>query len=560
MKLRLAEIVFLTFALFAYAQAQGVESPPVTSFRPDTSLPRVNVPEFVITGKAETELPMADKPSIEIDSSYFQAQSLAGLGIDVPMNHSLSAQGLEGGVSPSLFARASIGHYMTTDYLLSGGGGVNGYLLSGSLSGNYTSGFMPNTIQRSLSVQGGIAKDFEFDEVTRTRNSVDAAYSRTSYFLYGSVTPNLLRTTDHLKVGIQSDMDFGEVPLMAGLSFNRFSLEDAWKDVQSSVDLSLRTAFTLSSGNLSAAGSIRFGNHAINPPAPLGPLPAIDFYPWILESLDRSFFDLTAGAVYSNHLKGLSYSLSLNYFQYKDDLSNGVAKLYPDLQATYKVNGDVAVFARFYGNVEDPTLSGFLSTDHYVDATFPLRNTQHYANFILGGNVRFSDEVVMTPQISVEASKYYPIFVSGAGNESALAYANGATIYTASITAEYKKDKFNADATLNSRIATADSLSSIPNLPPFDLNVDASYQITPQFTGKAWFLFLSGRYSDLPLSNKLSAAWLLSFRLSYDLEIGEMPLEIFVEGRNLFDQKYYIWQGYQEFPLSLFIGISSKIL
>jgi outer membrane receptor protein involved in Fe transport len=103
-------------------------------------------------------------------------------------------------------------------------------------------------------------------------------------------------------------------------------------------------------------------------------------------------------------------------------------------------------------------------------------------------------------------------------------------------------------------------LSSIPNLPPFDLNVDASYQITPQFTGKALFLFLSGRYSDLQLSNRLSAAGLLSFRLSYDLEIGKMPAEIFAEGRNLFNQKYYIWQGYQEFPLSLFIGISSKIL
>ena len=32
-----------------------MESPPLTSFKPDTSLPKVNVPEFVITGKAQVD-------------------------------------------------------------------------------------------------------------------------------------------------------------------------------------------------------------------------------------------------------------------------------------------------------------------------------------------------------------------------------------------------------------------------------------------------------------------------------------------------------------------------
>ncbi len=559
-RIRIAEIPFLMFAMFAVALAQGVESPPVTTFKPDTSLPKVNVPEFVITGKAETELRSVDKPSVEIDSSYFQALSLAGLGAGIPMGNSLSAQELGGGISSSLFARASIGSYTTTDYLISGSGGVSGYLLTGSLSGDYTSGFIPNTIQRTFSIQGGAEKNFEFDDATRTRNSADIAYSRSSYFFYGSTTPGLLRTADQFKIGLQSDMDIGEVPLMAVLGFDRFSLADTWKDVQSSIDFGVRTAFTLSSGNLSADGTIKFGNHTVNPVGPLAPILATDLFPMTSQGFDHPIFDLTVGTEYSNHLENLSYSLSLDYFQYRDDMSNSAAKLYPDLRGTYKLNGNIDLFSRFRGFVEEPSLSGFLATDRYVYATFPIRNIQHYANFTLGSSVRISNEVVVTPQINIDASRYFPFFISGAGNVSTLGYADRATVSTISITADYKRDRLNARATVNYRIAKADSLSSIPNLAPFDLNADASYQLTPRFTIGAYFLYMSERYSDLALTSRLGAAWLLNLHLSYDLEIEKMLVEIFAEGTNLFDQRYHVWQGYREFPLCISIGISSKIL
>ena len=188
----------------------------------------MNVPEFVITGKAQIELPRADKPSVEIDSSYFQGKQLEGVGVNVPLNRSLSSQGSQnsGDERPNLFARTSIGHYTTTEYLLSGGGGYKGYDMNGSVSGDYTSGFIANTIQRSILLQGGVAKDFDIEQVGKLSNSLNLGYARSSYFLYGGQQPILLRKVNQFSAGINSNIEFGETPLAVELGFDRFSTED----------------------------------------------------------------------------------------------------------------------------------------------------------------------------------------------------------------------------------------------------------------------------------------------------------------------------------------------
>ena len=39
--------------------AQGIVTPPTSTFQPDSALPSVKVPEFVITGKTQVSLPKA---------------------------------------------------------------------------------------------------------------------------------------------------------------------------------------------------------------------------------------------------------------------------------------------------------------------------------------------------------------------------------------------------------------------------------------------------------------------------------------------------------------------
>ncbi len=544
------------------ALAQGLETPPVTSFRPDTTLPKVQVPEFVITGKAEVELPRAYKPSIEIDSSFFQNKDLTGTVLNVPADLSLSRQQLASGNGfPDLFVKASIGHYTTANYIVSGAAETKeGWVLNGSINGGYSNGFIPYTMQRDFSVRAGVSKDLKFAQSEVSSNSIGFGYSRSSYYLYGQIIPAspYLRKTDNVSLGISSNMDLGDVPLAIGLNFDRSSISDYWNAVESSIGLDGSTQIPLPSGWIVGNASLYFGNHNINQESP-SPVPLLY---GLVTGLNRSMYHFKVGADYTNAsvARDFTYSLGVNYFQYRDESANGIAKIYPDVRVDYKLNGNVAFFASYEGTIRQPTLVSLMSIDRYVDASSALLSTQDYAVITLGSRVGISNTVSLTPQFSASLSRDYPMFVSVPDNSSYLVYADRATLLSFAVRANYIAENFNADATLQFQRGTTSTLSSIPNLSPVNFEMNLGYEFVPHLTLHVQMLLLSQRYADLTLTDKVSSAGLLDAGLSYDVKIGTLPIEFFVDGKNLFNQRYFIWQGYQEFPLSLFVGFSSRIL
>lgn len=561
MKIKLAVLLSMTFAFALDAGAQNVITPPITSFNPDSSLPKVNVPEFVVTGKAQIELPKAEKPSVQIDSSYFQEKRIGGIEMNLPVNRSFASRhGNSGDVSPTLFARASIGHYTTTHYLLSGSGIVSGYLINGSASGDYTAGFIANTIRRDVSIQGGASKTFGTEGAFEATNLLDLGYFRSSYYLYGQLSePPALRRIDQAYAKFVSNMEVGTVPLAVHLGFTRFSMDDLWNGVQSLLNLGVATRLSVGSGDLSLSGDFHAGTHTdkFNGLSTLYQVP-IDTGP--TASLNRSIYFLSAGAAYGSKSGYFRYSFGLTYYQYRDDSSSGIGKLYPDILLDYKMSNDLSLFAGYSGSVRESDFSGFLSTDRFVSGPISLRNTQEYANITLGSRIGTLSSLTLIPKVNYQAFKYYPLFVSYQFNNSWLTYAETARIFSVSVTAAYREEYFSADITARFRKGETDLLTSIPNLPPFDLNLGASYKLTRNFVARGWFLFLSSRYSDPALTRKLDPVGLLHFRLSYYTKIASLPFTFFMDGMNLLNQKYFIWQGYQEFPLTLSIGLSSRIL
>jgi hypothetical protein len=548
-------------SLVMIARAQGVESPPVTSFKPDSAMPSVNVPEFVITGRAHVELPKADKPTVDIDSTYFQNRELPGVEVNVPVNRSLSEREKGSNTQPSsLFARVSMGRYSTADYLVSGNSSVSGLNINGSVSGNYTAGFIPNTISRDFSIDGGISRDINVEGGIKSSNSMNLGYTRSAYSLYGGPLPVIQRSTNETKLEINSDMFLGELPLAFALNFDRFALADDWDNTQSSLKLKASSQIQLPSGWIGLKGIFLFGDHTLSASS-TNPI-LLSASPFAAPSLNRSIYDFAVGASYGNTflLGSLSFSLGVTYFQYRDDSSSTVAKIYPDVRANYRISDMVSLFAGFNGTVRDASLSEFLSTDRYINGLLSIINTQDNAHFTLGSTIAFDNGLRLTPSFDLRNSKYLPMFISDQTNESRLVYAGKATTTTFSLRAEYLVGAFSSGLTLQYQKGTADSLSSIPNLPPFDIELATEYRITPQVAASAKFLFLSTRFTDLALSNKLDPAGLLDVRVSYDFDMARLPMEIFVGGNNILDQKYFVWQGYQEFPLTLYIGVSSRIL
>ncbi len=549
-------------AFVVTARAQGVESPPVTSFKPDTAMPSVKVPEFVITGKARIELPKADKPTVQIDSSYFQNRELQGVDISVPVCRTLGDRSEGTGSSSSgLFIRASIGHYSTARYLVSGDAVVGGFNFNGSVAGDYTSGFIPNTLQRRLSIQGGISKELDFDGGTKSNNSMNLGYINSAYSLYGVTQPAVFqRTINDVKFGLNSDMYLNDLPLAFSLNFDRFALADIWDNTLSSLRINASTQIQFSSGWMGFNGGLFFGNHTLSA-SPINPI-LLSASPLAPPSLDRSLYDIVIGANYGNTLfmGSLSYSLGVSYLQYRDDSSSAIAKLFPDVKLSYRFNDVTSLFAGFSGSVREAGLSGILATDRYVDGLLAVINTQDNVDLTAGAHIALPNGITLTPSLNILGSRQLPVFVSDTANGSNLLYASKTSIVSFSMAAGYKQENLTAGLTLRYRKGKMDSLSSIPNLPSFDADMHAAYDIVPGLIASASILFLSSRYADLALSDRLDPVGVVNFRLSYDFDIARLPVRVFVGGDNVLNEKYFIWRGYQEFPLTLYLGVSSRIL
>ena len=560
MRVRFLAIIWLLGACASSAMAQGIVTPPTSTFQPDSALPSVKVPEFVITGKTQVSLPKAAKPTVKIDSSYFQDKKIRGVEAELPLNRDLSRQNIERTQARSgLFARASFGHYTTTNYLVSGTESVGGFDLNGSVSGDYTSGFIPNTLSRGFSIQAGLSKDIDSREMIKSSNSLNFGFSRSSFSLYGGPQPALQRSISKVGAGVNTDMYLGELPLAFGLDFNDFSVDDYWHDSQSTLGLMASTQVQMPSGWLGFKGNFMFGSHTLS--GPNGGLVTNPLAPPDSAGINRSIYDFRLGASYGNSLMlgSFTYSLGVEYYQYRDDSSNTVAKLYPDVRANYRASDMVSLYASLDGAVRQGSLDEFLSEDRYVDGLFPLVNTQNNLVVKVGSKILLFDGFAFIPQIEYKRAKNLPLFFSDLSNITRLTYANSATITSVSLSADYDIDDLSAKLSLEYQKGTVDSLSTIPNLPPFNADLGLDYRFTKQLNATAHFLFLSSRYSDLSLTRKVNPVGLLDARIAYDFKIVELPVQVFAGGNNLFNEKYYIWQGYQEFPLTLYIGLSTRV-
>jgi|GEM_PF-4502671 len=542
--LRVALAIFLIDGI---SNAQEVQSPPISAFKPDTSLPKVNIPEFVVTGKVTYELPLANKPSVEFDSTYFQNKQMIGTGERIHFARTLSDRYLMSTPHQSiLFARIGFGHYQSTNYLFAGTSLYQGYRLNGGVSGFYTSGFKPDTsisektIERNFMFQMGIARDFLLRPGSNLSSLLSISLQPSSFYLYGSSHHNLIRRVSSLNVGLSGSTDLSDNPASMSLSFNRYSIRDSVNVSQYELGLKAESLFDLRGGNLHVSFAFSSGEHDV--------------------SSGQGLYLIKAGALYEKKISRFSVSMGLNFYQYKDDYSNGVGKLFPDFVAIYKFSDDNDVYLKYYGEVSNNNLSSLITYDRYLNSLTLLKYSEKYFNLIVGSNWVLNKQFSLVPQANLSLVRYLPTYYSDSLNDNFLHYSSQGSIFSFTFNGKYRTDFFGFDASLIFRLSKADSLDPVPNLPPYELKVSGNYNVTSRFRIYADLTFVSSRYSDITLVRKVSPMSLINGRLSYLFEIKSMPLVVFLDIRNLLNQKYFIWQGYQEFPLTLMLGVSSQII
>lgn len=533
--------ILAVFLFAGICLAQEIQSPPVSAFKPDTLLPKVNIPEFVIVGKIAYEVPRANKPSVEFDSTYFQNRQMMTAAGRVHYSRTLSDR-YHTSISHgnNLLASLGFGHYQSTSYLLTGAASYLGYKLNGGISGYYTSGFEDNTMERNFMLQFGVTKNFLLFGGLELSPLLRFSFHPSSFYLYGSGHKDLLRKVGSLQFGLSGSTDFSNHPASMSLSFSRYSVTDSISVSQYEFGIGGESLFDLSDGHLRTSIDFSSGEHNV----PDG---------------RRAHYLIKVSALYEKKFSQFVIGTGFDFYQYRDDFSSGVGKFFPGFMAVYKLSENNSIYLKYNGEIEANNLSSIIIHDRYLNALSSLKYSERYFNLIIGSDWNLNERFSLTPEASLSLLKYLPTYYSDSTNDNFLRYSSKASISSLSLKGKYHTNSIRSEASMVFRLAKADSLKPVPNLPSFQFIVSGEYTVSPEFHVSANFTFIPSRYSDIALSRKVSDISLLDGRLSYMFKVDSTPLEAFLDIHNLLNQTYFIWQGFQEFPLTLVIGVRTLL-
>ncbi len=93
----------------------------------------------------------------------------------------------------------------------------------------------------------------------------------------------------------------------------------------------------------------------------------------------------------------------------------------------------------------------------------------------------------------------------------------------------------------------------IPYYPDFTASLTYGYDFTEQWGAEAKLKFISDRYADIENLRKLNSIFDLGFKVTYSLQNN---FTVFAGVQNIFNTKRDFWEGYQEKPVDIMLGIN----
>jgi len=95
--------------------------------------------------------------------------------------------------------------------------------------------------------------------------------------------------------------------------------------------------------------------------------------------------------------------------------------------------------------------------------------------------------------------------------------------------------------------------SFIPYHPELKAELTYGYDFKNGLRGEATLEYFSGRFTNIANSNSLKSFFNAALKLEYKLK---SQILLSVQVTNLFNTKYYLWEGYQEKPLDIIFGVN----
>ncbi len=521
-----------------------------TATQTQSRMPKIDLPEYVITGDASINMPALQKVSASEDSQSFSAASLLNpplVRLRPTAQAALPLKETMTGENMSMFsgtAFASLGTFFTPQAGLWYGRTMGDYQLS--FDGRYyrTKGFAPFTDRSggSLAANGGTTLKSENTNFDQAELLGNLEYQSDTYNWYGTRQPSLSRNRSNFGISAGlSNWGIYSIPYSAEIGMNNFQASDSTANVsETTVRFGGTTHFGISSLPLNAGLRLQFGS--ISGGSSTGSLAYVDVmvgsqrYDWHSVSLEGSLHGYLANGMGGQRL----------------------LRLYPHLDVAFHVSEAHTVHGTFGPEIIASTLSSSVFSNRYLSAGSQIRHSDDQYDGAFALESDWSSQWSTKFEARMKSFVDYPLYADSTSRGVWLiAYGGRTTIATISgeIFAKLQANDYFASqfiVTLSHNSATG---NDVPYLPGLELQSRYARLIVDRVTGIATLTLIHIRRDNVVNIATLPSILLIGLRGEYQVI---QQANVFLDIQNLLNQTYEYWKGYQESPFMISAGVSIR--
>lgn len=517
----------------------------------ETPLPKIDLPEFVITGSETIDLNITTKSVGDEDRIFTPDKPTPGirsLEIDGAVSKKQIKQfsAVPAGLNGRVFA--GLGFYFTPQFdgwfsqsdekssLL-----ANGYYSSSEGHVNDAGWWRGGFGAKGRTVLPESSSVLPFAQL-----SGDVRYGREAYHAYASLAPARVRDLSAFDVSLGAGSRYAlPYQSLSGfdysgkIGFGSFSASDSLSSSETDIFLNGLATTRFLTMALRGQMEYRTTSYAMN-------LPGITSGQWFFLKGDGQTLILPS----------LQMSFALQQYLYRGNRGPARGRFYPQLELRYFLTESATMYAGYSPTVERTTLSSLIKLNRYINFTAPLIPTEIPVNVDAGMEFSPVDAVTATAKFNYQQRDNSPTFLDTSGAKVwEVSYLSGVRSTRLDLSVLYRINTLqNVTAYFAmQRAAMKDSSTALPYIPRYSFGSVYHQFFTFGLHVEALAEYVSSRATNF--SGTHSNAGYVFTSLKGDIELFER-FRAFAEANNLLNQQYYIWNGYRERSVYLLLGVS----
>ncbi len=547
-------ILLLASPVYGQEKKEPAQRDVVVPAQTETPLPKIDLPEFLITGQETIDLPVSSKTIIEEEKVFVPGSPSPGrkdAQFEAAPKQLKEVAGPAGQMNGKV--QAGIGVFATP--FMEGWFGKNyeegGILFHAGYESSNGHVANANWLTPSVGLQGDYRSPQASGFLAGSRLSGGLNFSGQSYRAYGSTTPSQLRTLDdvRLELGLTpapATLKFLDTPIdyTGSLSWDGTSLDDSSNASEN--DLGVTISGTTEKGGARFRGTMDYVTSGVSMR-----------YPPNIAGHSPQWFALRVSGqqMIAPQLQGI---LTLQQFIYRGNLSVAGGRLYPTLDLRYFMNETSTLFFSFSPSVERNTLSTLVRADKYVRNEMDLRPTEMPTSVEIGSEVLVNEKLRAKGTLSYRSFRDYPVFVElTSAKVWDVMYLQKASAVQFDLEGSYHLSSSSSaalSASLNSTEAEG-STNQVPNLPALSISGVYRQALQKGVDLEGSVRYFSQRWTTI--SHSSANAGYVDVGAKGECQVME-NLRAVLEFDNLLNQRYYVWEGYVERPFFVSLGVSYK--